>query len=292
VASQFDEIKASLKGFTDEFRDVKKLIPSPDPTSSEPWEVSIAEMVRRTGKVPKLATKALGLFDRFGSVRITPDEIGFDGEEIPWDKVVELRTHEVSNLLTGRALEREVDRIRGYLPPIPGRKWVVNKVVGLTLNLVLAVSGDYAKQVADHVDGINSDGEGVDPESDRVVAEIVYKARFGRKKEVQGGLFAAAVMTGNRDVSKAMREGAGMRGIPVVATEDDHFDAALERGEALRARFGKLAEMANKLRDTMESDADPDDEADADAPGDADEATSAPSTPSDPSGDAEVAPAS
>jgi hypothetical protein len=236
-----------------QIKQLKELIPSPDATSTEPWEVSIAELVRKTGKVPKLATKALGLFDRFGAVRITPDEIGFDGEEVPWDKVVELRTHGVANLLTGQALEREVDRIRGYLPPVPGRKWVVDKVVNLSLDLTMAVAGDQLRQAADVAEGINADeaGPNPDPDAQNVVAEIVYKGMMRRTKELSCGLFAASVMIANRDVSRALRQGAAMRGIPVVASDEEHFDEAHERGQALRERFGVLERKARQMRETM-----------------------------------------
>lgn len=237
-----------------------KLIPPPDPTSSEPWEVSIAELVRKTRKVPKLAVKPLDLLDRFGSVRITPDEIGFDNDNVEWGKVVELRTHLISNLLTGKALENEVDRIRNYLPPIPGRKWVVNKVVNLMLDLTLALSGDdLAQKVASGIDSFGVDSD--DPNAGRVVAEIVYKGRFGRTKDVQCGLFAAAVLAAQRGVTDALCQGAGMRGIPVVASADEeHFSDALERSEKMRTRIDKLRATAQRLRGKQDDEDDDEDE--------------------------------
>lgn len=248
------------------FEDLEELIPSPDPTGTEPWEVAVGDLIRKTGKVPAFANKALRLFDRFGAVHIGPEEIGFDDDTVRWDKVVELRTHRVSNLLTGKALEREVERIRGYLPPVPGRKWVVNKVANLTLDLTLAVWGDLAKDVADTVDGVNADdGE---PAGGHVVSEIVHKGALRRTKELRGGLFAAAVMVGNRDVSTCLRQAAAMRGIPVVASEDDHFEASLERGVALRERFDTLATMARRVRETLDKDVDDDPDREGDPDGD------------------------
>jgi hypothetical protein len=222
--------------------DLEKLIPTPSPTSTEPWEVSLAELVRRTG------------------------EVGFDNDDVAWDKVVELRTHRLSDLLTGRALEHEVDRMRSMLPPIPGRKWVVTKVVNLTLDILLALTGDDAQKLAGIVDGADGpegvDAEGAESDGDRVVAEIVYTGRFGRTKEVRGGLVAAAVLGAKREVSVCLEQAAGMRGIPVVASEDDeHFEAAWERSQAMRARIDSLRATARRLRGQQDDDpdADPDD---------------------------------
>lgn len=226
-----------------------KLITAPDPLSTEPWEVSLGELVRKTGKVPKIATKPLDLFDRFGALRLTPDEIGFDNDMVEWGKIVELRAHTASSLLTGKALDREVDRIRGYLPPIPGRKWAVNKVVTLLLDLTMAVTGDYATKAADTVDRVGADEGGA--EDARLVTEIVYRGRFGRTKEVQAGMIGALI-TLRPGVNTCLREMAGIRGVPVVDSEDDHFDDAVERGTQLRNRFGSLQKAAERFRRDMD----------------------------------------
>ncbi|HEY6737696.1 MAG TPA: hypothetical protein VI076_02515, partial [Actinopolymorphaceae bacterium] len=133
---------------------LEELFPAPTFPVTEPWEVSIGELARRSGKVPKLAVKTLGLLDRFGAVRIGPDEIGFDDENVAWDKVVELRTRRLSDLITGSALDHEVERISGYLPPIPGRKWAIEKVIELLMAVAIATDPDV-KALADALDGVD-----------------------------------------------------------------------------------------------------------------------------------------
>lgn len=261
--------------------DLARLITAPQFPSSEPWEASLAELVRGTGKVPRIATKPLGLFDRFGAVKFGPDEVGFDNDEVPWDKVTQLRTWKLSSLLTGQGLEREVDRIRGYIPPIPGRKWAVEKTVSFFLDLVLAVSGEQAKLFADYVDGVATaagdeipDGT-AEPADCRVVAEIEYQGAL-RKKEIRGGLVAALLLAKVPGANDCLCKWAEMKGVPVVPDEDEeHFDTALERGQALRARFDNLGDVARRLR--RQEEPDPPDEPDAqEEPGPQDEVDAVP----------------
>ena len=58
-----------------------------------PWEFSIASMAASAG-APKMVTRSLGLLDRFGAVRLTPDAVGFDSDDVSWDSITEIgRAH-------------------------------------------------------------------------------------------------------------------------------------------------------------------------------------------------------
>ncbi len=78
-------------------------------------------LIGRHPRTPAVVQKLLGLLDGIGAVHLGPTEVGFDGEEIAWDKVVEIRTRNAFEVLTTTALEQEVDRVREFLPPVPGR---------------------------------------------------------------------------------------------------------------------------------------------------------------------------
>ena len=95
---------------------------------TEVWELSVAEIVRRRDEVPSIASRALGLLDRFGAVRLSPELIGFDDDDVDWSRVVSVRTLPVTQVLSQTAVDRELERIRKLLPPVPGRKWVLSKV--------------------------------------------------------------------------------------------------------------------------------------------------------------------
>jgi hypothetical protein len=176
--------------------------PPPVPVN-EPWRLSIGVLLGRHPKTPALAHKALGLLDRFGAVHLGPAAVGFDGEEIGWEKVTEIRTRNAFEVMTTQALEQEVDRLRELLPPVPGRKWVVTKAAEAVATVVLAAL----------------ERGSVDQRLDElpVPVEIVYKGMLGRQKIQVGGLFAAAVLTVVDRAAWSLEATAQQFGIPVTS---------------------------------------------------------------------------
>jgi hypothetical protein len=236
---------------------LSRLFPPPNPYLIEPWEVSLAALVDRVPHVPDIAVKALGMLDGFGAVHIGPQEVGFDGEEIEWDKVVCLRTRRVSDLISGAVLEAEVDRLRKYLPPVPGRKWAVTKAVDMLVVLSMVALEDQLAVVTGIVDGARSlDGATEQVTRDgRVVSEIVYKGWVRKEKELQAGLLASAVLGQVRGADHCLREMAAARRIPVVPAEDGNdLEDATERAAAIRRRIEELRARIPFLRRDPEPD--------------------------------------
>jgi hypothetical protein len=100
-------------------------LPRPDTPATEPWEMSIGALIGMHPKVPDGAVRLLGPLRRLGAVAVSPGEIGFDGERVPWDRVTQVRTRNAVGMFLDAAVDREIERIRALLPPIPGRKWAV-----------------------------------------------------------------------------------------------------------------------------------------------------------------------
>src|SRR5215469_1425770 len=113
-------------------------VPRPSELLTKPWELSLATLVSSHPKVPSIAGRLLRRFDKFGSVMIGPKRVGFDEKTIPWNRVIEIRVHTTTNLVPPVVLAREADRVRELLPPIPGRRWIVRKVAGALLTVVMA----------------------------------------------------------------------------------------------------------------------------------------------------------
>ncbi|GAB3411726.1 hypothetical protein [Flindersiella endophytica] len=230
---------------------LSRLFQAPTPYLTEPWEVSLASLVDKVPHVPDIAVKALGLLDGFGAVHIGPRKVGFDGDEIEWDKVVALRTRRVSDMISGAVLEREVDRLRQYLPPVPGRKWAVGKAVDLLVVLSMVALEDELEFVLGLVDGARDlDGATDQVTRDgRVVSEIVYKGWVRKEKELQGGLLASAVLAQVHGADHCLREMAAARGIPVVQAEDGNdLEDAAEKAAAIRRRIEELRARIPMLR--------------------------------------------
>lgn len=201
----------------------------------EPWRLSIGVLLGRHPKTPALAHKAFGMLDRFGAVQLGPAGVGFDGEEIPWEKITEIRTRNAFEVMTTQALEQEVDRLREFLPPVPGRKWVVTKAAEALATVVLAAL----------------ERGSVDQRLDELPlpVEIVYKGMLGRQRVQVGGLFAAATLAVVDRAAWSLETTAQQHGIPVTAAESlaiakpdrsAHVNALRERTDAMAARLARL----------------------------------------------------
>ncbi len=151
--------------------------PPPNPLVST-WEVSAVGLIRRGYDVPSVAGKALGQLDRLGAIRIGPQYIGFDADDVEWDKITLIRTRRLSVVLTESALNREVGRVRKALPPVPGRKWALDKLS--------STLGDLSRVALDRAGAESLDRV--------VVSELEYRGGLGRRRSLSGGFVVAAVL--------------------------------------------------------------------------------------------------
>lgn len=206
----------------------------------EAWRVSIATIIGRYPRVPGVATRLLGRMDRFGEVAIASEEVGFDGKTVAWDKVLEVRTHGIAEILPDVAVEKEVERIRELLPPIPGRKWVVRKAVEGLLTLLLATVETP------------EDAAGDDP---MIACEIVYRNAIGRPKPLVAGLFGTAILGAIPEAGASLIATAQNRGVPVNAVVSEAVLSRTERAQRLRAASIRIAARLETLRRTHASGA-------------------------------------
>lgn len=184
---------------TDKSRIFAAIAPPVEPIAAT-WEVSTVELIRRVYDVPSVAVRALGQLDRFGAIRIAPEFVGFDKEDVPWGKISTVYTRRLGDVLTNSALEREVERLRKTLPPVPGRKWVLEKAA--------SALGELCRTALD-----KSGSEALDR---GVVSEIEYRGGLGRKKTLAGGLVVTAVLGLVPDANRILVSTASERGGAVV----------------------------------------------------------------------------
>jgi hypothetical protein len=171
------------------------MIPMPAVPADALWEMSLAGYLRRRSDLPSLALKPLGLLDRYGEVAVGPDHMAFDGEDVPWDKAVRVIVRDLVEVVSDKAMAREAEKIRHLLPPVPGRKWVVDHA--------MALLGEFAAPRLTKARG----GD--------VVSEVVYRGALGREKTVQAGVFAALVMATWPEVRQSLVATAREHGVEV-----------------------------------------------------------------------------
>jgi hypothetical protein len=173
--------------------------------------------------------------------RDRPDEIGFDGDTVAWDKVTEVRTRSGAELAVGALWDFAIDDLRSRLPPVPGRKWAVTKV----LQILLAMTVDLEKQA----EAAEEDGP------QHVACEIIHRGRVQRNKKTTTGLFSALALCALPQVGEALASAAGERGIPVVPAKPYEHVSANERVARMRRQRAALAAKADELESADDEDA-------------------------------------
>lgn len=175
---------------------IAALLAPPMEPLTEPWEVSTGGLIRRLYDVPAVASKVLRQLDRFGAVRIAPTLVGFDNKDVPWVKIRSVQTRPLRDTLTETALDREVERLRKLLPPVPGRKWVLERAA--------AALGELSRAALDRTaaESVNRS----------VVASIEYSGGLGRKATMSAGLIVSAVLGLVPDANRILMDMAEQHG--------------------------------------------------------------------------------
>ncbi|GAA4616582.1 hypothetical protein GCM10023195_73770 [Actinoallomurus liliacearum] len=230
---------AAAKDGNDWVMEQLRSVPPPVLPLTEEWRLSIGALITRHPKAPALIGKLLSPLDSFGAIAVGPKEIGFDGDEVEWERVLEIRTRMVGELAAGAVWDFAIDDLRNRLPPVPGRKWAVTKV----LQIVMAMSVDLEDRIED-------DPQGELP--DRVACEIVYRGRIRKEKTVTAGLFSSLALCMMPQVGEALAQSAAERGIPVVHAERHKTLSVNERVATLRKRRAALAASAGELESAAE----------------------------------------
>ncbi|WP_045696349.1 hypothetical protein [Streptomyces rubellomurinus] len=200
----------------------------------EPWKLSVGTLLGRHPRTPAVAHKLLGLLDDYGAVHLGPEKVGFDGQEIDWDKVVEIRTRNAFEVLTTSSLERDVDRIREFLPPVPGRKWAVTKAGEALATVVLAAL--ERGSVEQRLDELT------------VPARIVHRGGLlGRQHTLDAGSFAAAALVVVGPAAESLIATARQRGIPVLPAEQPVEAERAARVAVLRERTDAVARLLGRI---------------------------------------------
>lgn len=244
--------------------------PRPETPPHEAWEISLTGLAAELPYVPDFATRPLGLFDGLGAVSVSPTEVGFDGDEIPWERVVEVHTQASWAALPvgdlGGAVVRKSLRIPQFLP---GARWASRTVADLTCSVFLAAFPLRPLELAAdptagtgalaEPDAAATDDDGLSTEAllrmrQPVVSKIVFRGRLGGTKELVVGPMAVllqALIPASVDTITWL---AAARGVQVIHTDGMPGDlgTAYGRGAAWRSRFGSLADGLALLRSPSE----------------------------------------
>jgi hypothetical protein len=220
-------------------RDSIAAAPTPMVPWANPWKCTLAGILLRRPGSALLTIHPLTLLDRFGALHLDAEQVGFDGEPHDWSKVAGVRLHAAFDLLTTRALEQEVDRIRALLPPVPGRKRVL-MFLAENLATVLLAALD----------------QGDDALGREIVGELQYRGRVPVSRHTaRPGLFAAALLSLRPDINEALIGEARRHEVKVTPADEVRRPPAQGRQEriaVLRGRTDAIIERINGEADPVE----------------------------------------
>jgi hypothetical protein len=186
------------------------------------WAIGIGDLLAEHPRVPQRVRGLVGRLNRFGGVSYSPRGVGFDGDDVPWEKVTEVRTRHVVDYLVGDAVQQQVENLP--VPWFPGRRRLLDALGQAILTVTIATARDQLDKLE------------LGP---RVPAEIACKASFGRTKELNAGVLSAIVLA-DPAVNQSLIATARARGITVTAGDDEAVATADERAERIRAKVAAL----------------------------------------------------
>ena len=202
--------------------------PEPGPATQR-WGVGVGEVAASVPRIPGPVRGLARQLNQFGSVVVSPGGIEYDGDEVAWSKVTEIRARRLVGYLVTDGISRGVDRFP--LWRFPGRELVLN---GLTHAALTAVAVAADLKLDSGVFTVY------------IPAEVHYRGML-RTKDIQPGVPAALVLADPavRDMVEAT---AQAHGIPVVLAEDDALEVAAQRAAAIRSFVGGIGSVLGMRR--------------------------------------------
>ncbi|GAB3994391.1 hypothetical protein GCM10029992_08620 [Glycomyces albus] len=133
--------------------------------------------------------------------------------------------------------ETMAEDVAGFLPPVPGRAWAVERATSVIFTLY-ALTAEQALR---------------DPEAAKrqYVSEIEYKGWI-RTKEAATGLFTGPCMALVPGLDDLFRAESGRRGIPIEAAPSTPIENAERRAEWLREKQAGILARRERTRKEIE----------------------------------------
>ena len=202
---------------------LKGVRPKPGPATQR-WGVGVGEIAASLPKMPAPVRGIVRQLNQFGSVVISPGGIEFDGDEVQWSTVTEIRARRLVGYLLTDAVAKQVDRLPVWW--FPGRGLVLRGVTNTALTAV-ALAADL------HLD------RGVF--TLYIPADVRSKGLL-RTKQISPGLPAALVLA-DPAVRDCVEATAKAHGVPVLMADDDALEVAAQRAAAIRSVIGTIGAL-------------------------------------------------
>lgn len=190
--------------------------------AEERWSLSIGDVVADAVGAPEPVRRVVRLLNHFGGVAFSEQSVEFDGDDVDWSDVTDIRTRNLVGYLLSDAIDKQVGKLP--LPRFPGRGLLLGAVGAAALTALVAVARQRFEE---------------GPLDVRIPAEVHYRGIM-RGKELAPGVLAALVLT-DPAVRDCLQETARTHGVDVRPSDDDPVEAAAHRADRIKSALAKLA---------------------------------------------------
>jgi hypothetical protein len=201
--------------------------PDPGPVVGR-WALGIGDIVADHSLTPDNLHGLARKLNYFGGVAISEEGVEFDGDDVRWSDISDIRTRSLIEYLFTGGIDKQADKLP--LPWFPFRRKVINAISRAALTLLLAA----AKQ--------QLEGNALDI---RIPAEVGYHGMM-RTRELSPGMLAAVILA-DPAVRQCFEATAQAHGITISPAEDDVMEDADERAEQIKSMLATVQAKIDRL---------------------------------------------
>jgi hypothetical protein len=202
--------------------------PDPGPVVGR-WALGIGDMVADHSLTPNKLRGLARKLNYFGGVAISEESVEFDGDDVKWPDITEIRTRSLIEYLFTGGIDKQADKLP--LPWFPGRGMLINAISRAALTLLLATAKQQLEGGALEI---------------RIPAEVHYRGMLGTR-ELSPGMLAAVILA-DPAVRQCFEATAQAHGITICPAEDDVMEDADERAEQIKSMLASIQDRIDHLR--------------------------------------------
>jgi hypothetical protein len=199
--------------------------PEPGPAVGR-WALGIGDMVADHPLTPDKLHWLARKLNHFGGVAISEEGVEFDGDDVKWSDVTEIRTRSLIEYLFTGGVDKQADKLP--LPWFPFRGKVIAAISRGVLTLLLAAAKQQLEGGALEI---------------RIPAEVHYHGLLGTRELAPGML--AAVVLADPAVRQCFEATAQAHGVTLTPADDDVMEDADHRAEQLRKISARIRSLSD-----------------------------------------------
>ena len=194
--------------------------PEPGPVTGR-WALGVGDMIANHSLTPSKLRGLVRKLNYFGGVAISEDAVEFDGDDVKWADVEEVRTRSLIEYMFTGGLDSQIDKLP--VPWFPFRRKVLGAISRAALTLLLAAAKQQLEGGALEI---------------RIPAEVGYHGLLGTR-ELSPGMLAAVVLA-DPAVRQCFEATAQAHGVEIRPADNDVMEDADERAEQIKSMLAKL----------------------------------------------------